>query len=169
MGSTGLFRAVDMVFHTDPLTVGYGFIGLGVLFFLVEASMPGFFLGVPASILIILGVVALVVPDFDLFSIWAPLIVVIVGLPATAFTIWSYRRMARPDQEPTTQTASNLIGALGQVSTPVIPDRPRGKVKVGHQEWSAVSEAGVLPLGAQVRVVRVDGIILVVEAVPSRE
>jgi len=154
-----------MVDITDPITVGYAFIALGVVFFLIEASMPGFFLGVPASILIILGVIALVVPDFDLFSIWAPLIVVIVGVPATALTIWSYRRMARPDQEPTTQTASNLIGALGQVTTPVIPDRPRGKVKVDHQEWSAVSESGNIPTGAHVRVVRVDGIILVVERV----
>lgn len=154
-----------MVFHTDPLTVGYGLIGLGVVFFLIESTIPGFFLGVPASILIILGVIALVVPDFTIFSIWAPLIVVVVGLPATAITIWSYRKMAPADEEPTTQTGSNLIGALGQVTTEVIADRPRGKVKIGHQEWSAISETGVLPVGAQIRVTRVDGIILVVERI----
>jgi len=153
------------MFHTDPLTVGYGFIGLGVLFFLVEASMPGFFLGVPASILVILGVTALIAPDFDLFSIWAPLIVVIVGLPATAITIWSYRKMAPADEEPTTQTASNLIGALGRVTTPVVADKPRGKVKVGHQEWSAVSETGPIAVDEHVRIVRVDGVILVVARV----
>lgn len=152
-----------MVDLTDPITVGYAFIALGVVFFLIEASMPGFFLGVPASILIILGVVALVVPDFDIFSMWAPLIVVVVGVPATAITIWTYRRMARPDEEPTTQTASNLVGTLGQVTTTVVADKPRGKVKVGHQEWSAVCEGGPIPVDARVRVVRVDGIILVVE------
>lgn len=154
-----------MVDFTDAITVGYGFIALGVVFFLIEATMPGFFLGVPASILIILGVVALTVPDFTLFSIWAPLIVVLVGVPATALTIASYRRMAPPNEEPTTQTASNFAGALGQVMTAVVPDRPRGKVKVGHQEWSAVSVAGTIPVGAHVRVLRVDGVILVVEPV----
>lgn len=154
---------MNMVDITDPMTVAYGFLSLGVIFFLIEASMPGFFLGVPASILIILGVVALSFPGFDLFSIWSPLIVVIVGAPSTAITIWAYRRMADPKDEPTTQTATNLIGAKGQVTEPVIADRPRGKVKIEHQTWSAISESGTIPAGAHVRVVRVDGIILVVE------
>jgi len=156
-----------MVDLADPMTVAYGFIGLGVVFFLIEATMPGFFLGVPASILIILGVLALSVPNFTLFSIWAPLIVVLVGAPATAITIYTYRRMARPNDEPTTQTASNLIGALGQVTTAVVPDKPRGKVKIGHQEWSAVSVGATIPIDAHVRVLRVDGIILVVEPAAS--
>lgn len=157
----GAARA-SVVDLTGSVTVGYGFIALGVVMFLVEATMPGFFLGVPASILIILGVIALVVPDFNLFSIWMPLVVVLVGLPATLVTILMYRRMAPPDAEPTTQTASNLAGALGRVTVPVLPDRPRGKVKVGHQEWSAMSESGTIPVDARVRVLRVDGIILVV-------
>lgn len=156
-----------MVDLTDPLTQGYVFLGLGVLMFLVEASMPGFFLGVPASILLILGVVALTVPDFSLFSLWAPLIVVLVGAPATAITIWTYRRMAPPDEEPTTQTASNLANAQGIVTTTVVPDRPRGKVKMGHQEWSAVSEGPSIPVGVRVRVLRVDGVILVVAPVDA--
>lgn len=152
-----------MVDLTDPMTVAYGFLSLGVIFFLIEATMPGFFLGVPASILIILGVLALSFPQFDLFSIWSPLIVVLVGVPATALTIWSYRKMAKPDEEPTTQTGTNLIGALGRVTEPVIADKPRGKVKIEHQTWSAISESGTIPVDAHVKVVRVDGIILVVE------
>lgn len=154
-----------MVDLTDPQTVAYGFLSLGVIFFLIEATMPGFFIGVPGSILIILGVLALSFPGFDLFSIWSPLIVVVVGVPATAITIWSYRKLAKPDEEPTTQTASNLIGAVGRVTTAVIPDKPRGKVKVGHQEWSAVTQSGTVAVDAHVRVLRVDGIILVVEPV----
>lgn len=154
-----------MVDLTDPLTVGYGLVGLGVVLFLVEASMPGFFVGVPASILVILGVFALVSPDFNLFTQWAPLIVVAVGVPATFATIWTYRRMARPDQEPTTATASNMVGREGVVSTRVVADAPRGKVKLEHQMWSAVSVTGEIEPPARVRVVRVDGVILVVEPV----
>lgn len=159
----GLSPSVAVVDLTDASVVGYGFVALGVIMFLVEASMPGFFLGVPASILIILGVITLVVPDFNLFSVWMPLIVVLVGLPATLITIYTYRRMAPPDAEPTTQTATNLVGLRGRVTVTVIADKPRGKIKLGHQEWSAVSVAGTIPVDTHVRVVSVDGIILVVE------
>lgn len=158
-----------MVDLTSASAVGFGFVAVGVLMFLVEASMPGFFLGVPASILIILGVITLVVPDFDLFSVWMPLIVVLVGLPATLFTIFAYKRMAPPDQEPTTETGSNLVGRRGQVRVAVIADKPRGKVKIGHQEWSAISETGTIPVDTHVRIVRVDGVILVVAAEPRAD
>lgn len=156
-----------MVDLSDPVTVGYGLVGLGVLMFLLEATVPGFFIGVPASILIILGVFALVVPDFTIFTVWAPLIVVAVGVPATWITIVSYRRMAPPDQEPTTRTASNLAGEAGIVTTRVVPDTPRGKVKVAHETWSAMSDGAIIEPGTHVRVTRVDGVILVVAPVEN--
>jgi membrane-bound ClpP family serine protease len=161
-GRAVLSSVVDL---SDPQTVGYGLVALGVLMFLLEASMPGFFIGVPATILVLLGVFALVAPDFDLFTKWAPLITVLVGVPATFVSIWAYRKMAPPDQEPTTQTATNLIGLEGLVTVPVQPDTPRGKVKVQHQIWSAVSEGGIIPEHARVRIVRVDGVIVVVAPV----
>lgn len=147
---------------SDPDTVGYGLLALGVLMFLLEASIPGFFIGVPATILVLLGVFALVVPDFDLFTKWAPLLVVLIGTPATFVSIWAYRKLAPPDQEPTTQTATNLVGLEGLVTVPVAPGAPRGKVKIQHQVWSATSDAGLIPEGSRVRVVRVEGVIVVV-------
>lgn len=155
-----------MVDVTDPVTVGYGLIALGVLMLLLEATMPGFFIGVPASILIILGVAAFVVPPETFFTVWTPLIVVVVGIPATGLTILIYRRMAPPDEEPTTQTGSNLVGVEGRVTVPLVSDTPRGKVMLQHQVWSATSDAPV-PEGARVRVVRVDGVILHVQQIPE--
>lgn len=158
-------RAVrsSVVDFTDPETVGYGLVALGVIMFLIEASMPGFFIGVPATILVLLGVFALVVPDFDIFTQWAPLVTVLVGVPATFVSIWAYRKLAPPDQEPTTQTGTNLIGLEGVVTVPVTPDAPRGKVKIQHQIWSAISDtAQTIPEHARVRIVRVDGVIVVV-------
>ena len=157
-----LSSVVDL---SDPQTVGYGLVSLGVLMFLLEASMPGFFIGVPATILVLLGVFALVAPDFDIFTQWAPLITIAVGVPATFVSIWAYRKMAPPDQEPTTQTATNLVGLEGLVTVPVQPDAPRGKVKVQHQVWSAISEGDLIPEHARVRIVRVDGVIIVVRPV----
>ena len=148
-----------------PEMVGYGLLSLGVLMFLLEASMPGFFIGVPATILVLLGVFALVT-DLDVFTQWAPLLAVVIGVPATFVSIWAYRKLAPPDQEPTTQTATNLVGLEGIVTVPVVPDAPRGKVKVQHQVWSAVSEgAETIPEHARVRIVGVDGVIVVVAPV----
>lgn len=154
-----------VVDFADPDTVGYGLVALGVLMFLLEASMPGFFIGVPATILVLLGVFAMVVPDFDVFTKWAPLLVVLIGTPAAFVSIWAYRKMAPPDQEPTTQTATNLIGLEGVVTVAVTPGAPRGKVKIQHQIWSATSDADPIPIGSRVRVVRVDGVIVVVAPV----
>lgn len=145
--------------------LGYLLIALGVILFLVEASMPGFFIGVPATILVLLGIFALVVPDINVFTQWAPLLALAIGVPATFVTIWLYRRLAPPDQEPTTRTGSNLVGLEGVVKTEVTPDTTRGKVGLHHATWSATSRTQTIPVGTRVRVVEVDGVILVVEPV----
>lgn len=155
-----------MVSLLEAPGLGYALIAGGVLLFLLEATMPGFFVGVPATILVLLGVFALVVPDINIFTQWAPILAVAIGVPATFVTIWAYRRMAPPDQEPTTQTASNLLGVEGLVVVPVVPDAPRGKVKLRHETWSALSNGGAIPAGTRVRIVRVDGVILIVEPIP---
>ncbi len=151
-----------MVDFTDPTTVGFTLLSLGVVMFLLEATMPGFFVGVPATVLVLLGVFALVTPDIDLFTTWAPLLTVAVGVPALFVTIWAYRRMAPPDKAPTTQTAENLVGLVGRVTVPVVSDTTRGKVKLQQQMWSATTDGDAIPEGTVVRVARVDGIMLVV-------
>lgn len=143
--------------------VGYGLIMLGIVLFLVEAAAPGFFVAVPATILVLLGVFALVSPDFGIFTAWAPAVALVVGIPATVVTILAYRRMAPPDQEPTTLTGSNLVGMEGRVTAPVVSDAPHGKVELRNQSWSAVTRGPPIPVDARVRVVDVDGVILVVE------
>lgn len=147
----------------DAHTVGYGLIVLGVVMFIVEALVPGFFIAVPATILVILGAFALVTPDFALFTEWAPLIVLVVGVPATAVTLYLYRKMAPPNRVPTTRAADTLVGAEGVVTVPVTPDAPRGKVKIQHEMWSAVTRGAPIAAAERVRVTAVEGVILVVE------
>ena len=60
------------------------------------------------------------------------------------------------------QTASNLVGQEGRVTTPVVSDAPRGKVELNHQSWSAVTRGAAIPVDARVVVTEVDGVILVV-------
>jgi membrane protein implicated in regulation of membrane protease activity len=143
-------------------SIGYGLIMLGIVLFLLEAASPGFFIAVPATILVLLGAFALVSPDFSIFTAWAPAVALVVGVPATILTILAYRRMAPPDEEPTTQTASNLVGLEGRVTTPVVAEAPRGKVELNHQSWSAVTRGPAIPVDARVVVTEVDGVILIV-------
>lgn len=149
--------------------IGYGLIILGILLFLAEALIPGFFMAVPATVLLIVGFLALFSPDLGFFGVWAPIVCIVVGVPATVATLWFYRRMARPDQAPTTQTAENLVGIEGIVTAEVLPDSMRGKVKLGHQSWSATTHGPAIPPHARVRVVAVDGVILIVKPATSTE
>lgn len=144
---------------TDPATVGYSLIALGVVMFLIEATVPGFFIAVPATILIILGVAAFYVP-FDAFLRFAPLVVILVGVPATAVTIWVYKKMAPPSQMPTTRSGDSLTGTLAVVTRTVEPGTIKGKVRVGREIWSATTTGEPIPVGASVRVTSVEGVVL---------
>jgi membrane protein implicated in regulation of membrane protease activity len=147
--------------------IGYGLIIAGVVLFIAEALVPGFFIAVPATILVLVGVFALLSPGFDVFTAWAPLIVIAVGVPATFATLWFYRRMAPPHEPPTTQTAANLVGQEGVVTHEVRPDSMRGKVRLQNASWSATTRGAAIPQHARVVVEDVDGVILVVRAAPS--
>jgi inner membrane protein len=148
-------------------SIGYGMIILGILLAIFEATSPGFFIAVPATILVILGVFALVSPDFSIFTAWAPIVALVVGIPATIGTVLLYRRMAPPDEAPTTVTATNLVGREGRVTAPILADAPRGKVDIAHQSWSAITRGAVIPIDAKVVVTAVDGVILIVERAPE--
>lgn len=147
----------------DATSIGYGLIALGVVMFILEALVPGFFIAVPATILVILGAFALLAPSLDLFTVYAPLVAILAGVPATALTIYFYRRIAPPAHAPTTRSGDSLVGQEGLVTVPVTHDAPRGKVRIEQETWSAITRGADIPPRTRVRVVRVDGVILVVE------
>lgn len=139
--------------------LGLAFIVVGIVLLLVEASSPGFFIGVPATILILLGIMGMYIPGFYL-SPWAPVTAIIVGAPLTYVTILLYQRLA-PPSPPTTTVGESLKGRTGLVVKEVIPDSIAGKVRVEGQVWSATSEE-VIPEGSHVEVVGSEGVHLVV-------
>jgi membrane-bound serine protease (ClpP class) len=90
-----------------------------------------------------------------------PLVVVsVVGLTALFFGI-ALRTALRP--LPVASGASLLVGAVGAAKTDITP---RGIAHVAGEDWTVVSEGGVIPKGGAVRVKRVDGVRLIVE--PAR-
>lgn len=145
----------------DPATVGTAFLTIGVVMMLLEVTMPGFFIGIPATILIVLGVLAFIAPDFALSPVWSPIIVVVVGVPTTLATIFAYRKLAPANKPPTTTAGDSLLGREGTVATLVEPYHSKGKVRIDRQLWSATAE-GPIPVGTAVVVSKVEGVVLTV-------
>lgn len=145
-------------------TVSTLFLVVGILLLLVEAMSPGFFVAIPGTILIILGLFALVVPDDAAFTFWAPIIAIVVGVPATALTVWAYRKIAPAQDMPVTMSAERLVGRRGKVTAEVLPDSGRGKVKVESSVWTATADEAI-PVGEMVEVVEVKGVTLTVKRV----
>jgi membrane protein implicated in regulation of membrane protease activity len=118
--------------------VGLIFIVVGIVLLIVETASPGFFVAIPATVLIILGALGMVVDGFFL-SIWSPIVAVVVTIPAFVGTMYAYKRLA-PPQPPTTTVGRSLIGRRGMVHVPIIPNTIRGKVRIENQTWSATSD-----------------------------
>lgn len=138
------------------------FVIIGVIMLLAEAATPGSFILVPATVLLVLGAIGLVFPDW-LLSWWAPLAAVILLIPTTIITIKLYQKLA-PPVPPETTVASSLVGLKGVVTSEVRPNDLRGKVRIEHDSWSATSTKSI-PVGTNVVVKRSEGVHVFVEEV----
>ncbi len=146
------------------LTLGLIFLIVGIVLLLAEAHAPGFFLGVPATVLVIISILSIFVPGF--FSEpWSPITVVVVGAVAFYISMRFYARLA-PPQPPSATVATSLIGRLGVVTHEVTPDSLAGKVMIDHQVWSATAAAAI-PVGIKVQVVSSEGVHVVVQKTPE--
>jgi inner membrane protein len=141
---------------------GIGFIVLGTLMLLLELHAPGTFLIVPATVLIVLGVLGILFPDI-LFTWWAPIAAVIVLVPTTLITIKLYQKLSPPGP-PVTTVATSLVGMKGIVTADVHPHTLRGKVEIEHDTWSATSES-MITKGKRVVVVSSEGVHVVVKEI----
>jgi membrane-bound serine protease (ClpP class) len=88
------------------------------------------------------------------------LVVFVVGLTTIFFGV-ALRTALRP--LPVASGPSLLVGAIGVARTDIAP---RGIAHVAGEDWTAVSEGGVIANGGAVRVKRADGVRLIVE--PAR-
>ena len=141
---------------------GIGFIVLGTLMLLFELHAPGTFLIVPATVLMVLGVIGILLPGV-LFTWWAPIAAVIVLVPTTFLTIKMYQKLSPPGP-PVTTVATSLVGMKGIVTVDVYPHTLRGKVEIEHDTWSATSES-LIPKGKRVVVVSSEGVHVVVKEI----
>ena len=147
----------------EGITLGWLLIVVGAALLLVEVHSPGFFAAVPATVLIILGILLLL--GVDIFnSGWGVVIGVVAALCAAVLTVWMYSKIT-PNESPTTISRDTLIGMEGRVTKTVDATTISGKVVIGTTEWSAHSTGAIISTGRQVRVVNSEGVHIVVEEV----
>ena len=144
--------------------LGWLLIVLGALVLLFEAYSPGFFLTVPGTVMVVLGI--LLVLGVDIFSsVWGIGLAVVVALGAAIVTVWFYSRLNRGEGIPTTTSRDTVIGRTGRVTRTVDPNSLDGKVLVEGHDWSAHSTGAAIAEGAAVRVVGSEGVHVIVEEV----
>lgn len=152
-----------MVLPELGLSFGWLLIVIGALLLLIEVYSPGFFATVPATVLIILGILQLM--GVDISNPWmGGSIGIITAICAAGFTVWMYGKIT-PNDKPTTISRDSLIGMVGQVQKSVDATTISGKVIIGSTEWSARSNGPVIPAGKKVKVIESQGVHIVVEEV----
>lgn len=147
----------------EGIALGWLLIVLGAVLLLVEVHSPGFFATVPATVMIIFGILLLL--GMDIFNNgWGIVIGVVVAIAAAAFTVWMYSRITT-DESPTTISRDSIVGREGRVVKDVDPDTLSGKVMIGSIEWSAKSTGQIIPPGKSVKVIDSQGVHIIVEEV----
>ncbi len=143
-------------------TYGILLIAIGILLAIFEAADPGFFIAIPAGVLITLGFIILAFPEM-IFTIWTPLIVALVVLPLM-FLSMKYYQYISPPTKPTTTMTTSLKGQRGKVVKEIDPDDISGKVRVGSKYWSATADERIEE-GAKVKITEAKGVHVVVEKI----
>ncbi|MEO1085809.1 MAG: NfeD family protein [Acidobacteriota bacterium] len=147
------------------------FLGLGYLLFIVELVVPGGILGILGILSVIYGCYV----AFELGFAWG--VASIVGSLAIFGAVVFFglrsktgRRMTLADENDglTWKSADQSLPALeGAEGTTITPLRPAGTALFGDRRVDVVSDSEFLDAGITVRVIEVEGVRVVVEAVPA--
>ena len=142
----------------DFLTLGIILLVIGALLILAELSVPGFFIAVPGTVLVILGIVYIFIPDIGV----VPMVIITLATAviSTLAVMGFYRDLAKPTL-PTTTTVDKLVGKEGVVVAKVMPNSLKGKVKIDNEIWSATADKEI-DVGKRVVVIKGEGVHVVV-------
>lgn len=147
----------------SPQVLPWILICVGALFLLIEASSPGFFMAVPGTAFVVIGVFSFFA--YDLLATPAGIIVAVVAaVVAAVLTVLVYKKIS-PDRKPITVTKDTITGKKGVVTVEINEKDISGKVEINGAVWSAKSSKGTIPVGAEVEVESSSGVHLTVKEV----
>jgi membrane-bound ClpP family serine protease len=139
----------------DAQTFAIILIIIGAILLIIEAVSPGVFMLIPGTVLVILGIIGYIYPDF-LFSVWSPILALMIAVPVTLGTVKMYQILGSTEP-PSTTIAETLIGLYGTVTVRTEPGNLKGKVRIDSEIWSATS-AEPIEAGAEVKVIESEGV-----------
>jgi membrane-bound serine protease (ClpP class) len=143
---------------------GVALLAVSVVLFGIELKHPG--VGLPLAG----GLACLVVGGLLLFDPAvtgvrvSPWLLALVAALLAGFFLLVVRAVVAARRLPAPAGMDALVGAVGVALGPLAP---RGEVRVAHERWSAEAARGTIPAGTAVRVVRREGLKLIVEPGPS--
>jgi membrane-bound serine protease (ClpP class) len=138
---------------------GLALVLLGMGFFVAEAFVPSYgTLGIGGVVAFVFGAVMLIDTSTPGWGV-APALVWTLALVSLAFVVALAAMLARVRRRATATGAATMVGAVGEVVEAAGLD---GWAKVRGEHWR-VRGAHALRTGEQVRVARVDGLVLEVE------
>ena len=149
--------------------ISVGIIIFGIFLVILEAVIPGFFIAIPGTAVIVFGILTWMF-EFEtvIKSWWGWTIVLTCTSIAAILTIIIYKKIA-PVSEPETTMSDGLVGKTGIMTRETDPERPtHGKVRIGSEIWSAESTK-VIPKGRKVKVIGSEGVHLVVASLAERK
>jgi membrane-bound serine protease (ClpP class) len=163
-----LFLAVLSGYAVYNLSVNLWALGLLLaslvpFFFAVRARRPG-----PWLALSIIGMTIGSIFFFPAETGWIsvnPILAFVTSALFAAFVWISASKVIQISRTKPAQELSNLIGEQGETKTPV---KDAGSVQVASELWSARSTK-LIPAGRPVRVVGLDGFVLIVEEASIRD
>ncbi len=150
----------------DEMMIAIIMLIIGIILLLAEAAAPGNFIIVPATMLTILGIVFIFIPD-QLLTIYTPILAVIILIVAAVLAIQLYKRMS-PVAPPETLVGTSLVGRVGVVTTMITPSTMLGKVRVNGEVWSAEASSNI-PAGTPVKIIASEGVHVTVEEISQEE
>lgn len=146
----------------EGFSAGWLIILLGAVFLLAEVFSPGFFLLVPGTVLILMGILMLM--GVDIFSSGYGIIFgILIALAAAIITVKAYSRLTVSDEKPFTTSMDSLVGKEGELIKAADTRTLDGKAIIEGQIWSTKAVDGVIPEGARVKVISSKGVHIVVE------
>ncbi|WP_319538429.1 NfeD family protein [uncultured Methanospirillum sp.] len=148
----------------EGLSYGWLVILAGTFLIALEVFSPGFFLLVPGTVLIIIGILLLL--GIDIFSTNIGILVGVgIAIAAALATVFAYSRMTPAGQKPYTISMDSLIGKEGVLTKAADEQSLDGKATIEGQVWSAKTETGTISEGARIRVISSKGVHIVVEEI----
>lgn len=146
----------------DSFWIALAFVIIGVLLLIAELAAPGSFIIVPGTVLMVLGIIWMINPNWTL-EWWSIIVAIIVLIPMIFAAIKLYQMLA-PPAPPESTVATSLIGKRGTVLKEVVPNEISGKVHIENQTWSATAQRSIAA-GKPVIVVDSKGVHVVVAEV----